>query len=1473
MSKDRSLTTGEVTLIQNYYGGVLGIPIIGYNGATSGLDLSDIRIHNHTRAPWGQSPNEIVTPDGELYAGSNAYQENYAGAQNSWRDKALLLHEVYHVIQNQLHGWTTAGFITASAVLNKKFDGNYYLSYDYSTIFAPGSSLTFNDLNFEARAAFLQDYYLVLNNQPLAHNFSGLAGKTLSDFQQFLPTSAAILQRAEAPATTEREFIILHQNIIDESHVVVSPLFAEAVKSKVDLAKTTPSPLVLDLDGDGVHLTSINSTGSVYWDHDHNGFAEASGWISKTDGFLAIDLNADGKINNGSELFGDQTGYTNGFLALAQYDSNSDGQITSADTNFSNLRVWVDANQNGYSESTELHTLSEENISAISLSYSNVNVDNAGNTIKQAGTFTMNGNTREVVDAYFSIDKMNTVSDVNYSYDTRVDLLPLLRGYGNMPALSIAMSLDNIGSDNLLDKVQTIANADADTLFSASFNLQGKVSALMLRWAGVDTVTPGSRGAFYDAQKLTFLEKFLGQPFVHLGTSSNPLGAAAAEVLAQAWDTAYNAIAARIIFQTAGHQVFSTAPVYNYATDSFTGSWALDSAYINSQTSGMSMADLRFEWANIFKMIDAIQGIDTLTAAQKSDLELAIVASDPSGQLNYEVMSRTFNVHDDAVHILSGSADTYNTYVGSTNVVLAGAGNDTMNGWEFSDVYSGGDGNDIINGITGNDYLFGGRGDDTLTGGAGIDVVSGGEGNDTVIGYDSGEKLSGGAGYDRLSVAGVTFTGADLTDFEELVSTGGTQVIDAALLPHFVALTSSAGDGGNIYLTTSEAGTYDLSAITVTGNLTINDYDIAASTSTIIGSQTAETINGNRGADIISGLGGNDTINGGEQNDTLSGGNGNDIIRGDAGNDTIYGDDGNDTLEGGDGDDVIYGGAGADVISGGYGLDAIYAGDGNDLILGSGISTNLAEIIDGGSGFDSVRLGVDDTTGLLVLSNVEEFLFSAASYKLRAALLSSVTNLTYEGTPGGTYNILGADAGTYDFSTKTITGKMVFTGSSGTDIITGTLGNDDLRGGYAGSDIIHGGGGNDLITASTYGTCTLYGDAGDDTLTGGLYVDAMYGGDGNDTIMATNMASGEIADGGAGYDKLVIGNNNLTGVTLSNIEELSITGAGAAFTMSGSQLAMFSTLVHAGGASSLFTINASAAGTFDISGKSVTGVVTISGNNGGVDTLIGGAGNDTLKGNGGDDILIGNAGNDILNGGTNIDTASYSASTSNVLLNMSTSSQTLNGVAIAAGTAADGLGGTDTLTAIEKIIGSAQADWFYGGSADETFIGGAGNDTITGAAGNDTVDYSTSTSGVLVNNSSTAHTLNGVSVGINQARDGFGGTDTLSGIEYVTGSNYADYIYNSTGANIVDAGGGNDWIFGAAGADQYIWRTGGGNDTVADFENGSDKFRLLGTGASYGSLTFADTAAGATISLGGNVIFTLTGINKTALDSTDFLFS
>jgi hypothetical protein len=86
------------------------------------------------------------------------------------------------------------------------------------------------------------------------------------------------------------------------------------------------TPLVLDLDGDGIELTSVNGA-TAFFDVGVDGFAEATGCVAADDGLLVLDVNGNGRIDNGSELFGDQTGHAHGFLALAQHDDNGDGVV------------------------------------------------------------------------------------------------------------------------------------------------------------------------------------------------------------------------------------------------------------------------------------------------------------------------------------------------------------------------------------------------------------------------------------------------------------------------------------------------------------------------------------------------------------------------------------------------------------------------------------------------------------------------------------------------------------------------------------------------------------------------------------------------------------------------------------------------------------------------------------------------------------------------------------------------------------------------------------------------------------------------------------------------------------------------------------------------------------------------------------------------------------------------------------------
>lgn len=128
-------------------------------------------------------------------------------------------------------------------------------------------------------------------------------------------------------------------------------------------------PLMLDLDGDGLELRRAD--GQVLFDHNGDTIKTGTGWISGDDGILVRDINGDGQITSGMELFGQDTvklngqKAANGFDALADLDSNHDGNFTSADLAWSSVKVWRDLDQDGVSDAGELFTLDQLGISRI----------------------------------------------------------------------------------------------------------------------------------------------------------------------------------------------------------------------------------------------------------------------------------------------------------------------------------------------------------------------------------------------------------------------------------------------------------------------------------------------------------------------------------------------------------------------------------------------------------------------------------------------------------------------------------------------------------------------------------------------------------------------------------------------------------------------------------------------------------------------------------------------------------------------------------------------------------------------------------------------------------------------------------------------------------------------------------------------------------------------------------------------------
>jgi hypothetical protein len=131
----------------------------------------------------------------------------------------------------------------------------------------------------------------------------------------------------------------------------------------------TSSPLILDLDGDGIHLSSLEQ--GVSFDLLGVGQKVRSAWTDGRDAFLALDRNGNGQIDAASELFGNATAersYADGFAALAELDDDGNGIIDARDRAFGHLLLWRDADRNGVSAPEELTTLREAGVRWISVS-------------------------------------------------------------------------------------------------------------------------------------------------------------------------------------------------------------------------------------------------------------------------------------------------------------------------------------------------------------------------------------------------------------------------------------------------------------------------------------------------------------------------------------------------------------------------------------------------------------------------------------------------------------------------------------------------------------------------------------------------------------------------------------------------------------------------------------------------------------------------------------------------------------------------------------------------------------------------------------------------------------------------------------------------------------------------------------------------------------------------------------------------
>ena len=903
---------------------------------------------------------------------------------------------------------------------------------------------------------------------------------------------------------------------------------------------------------------------------------------------------------------------------------------------------------------------------------------------------------------------------------------------------------------------------------------------------------------------------------------------------------------------------------------------------------------------------DILDGGDGRDRAQYSDATAGVVADlalssrntgEAAGDTYISIQDLLGTRHDDSLH---GDAQA--------NRIWGGQGNDTIQGRAGDDHLIGQDGNDDLNADQGNDTLWGGSGHDRLWGRDGVDDLQGGDGNDTLLGGAGADILNGGAGRDTAhyndSPIGLTVdlllpqnnTGIAIGDqflsierlngsihddilsgshdADELIGAEGDDILngragDDVLLGVEGNDRFRGGAGADVF--DGGAGTdlviYDDSSTGMTADLQFGQNntgeaagDIYVSIEGLYGSLHDDSLRGDGQANELWGETGNDWLRGRDGDDSLYGQDGDDVLLGGAGADLLDGGAGIDrasyiessagmvadlqfgqhntgdaqgdtyvgieTLQGSHHDDSLRGDAAANTLWGGHGADWLRGRDGDDHLLGQDGDDVLlggagADILDGGAGIDRVQ-------------------YNEAAAAVTADLQVSVNNT-------------GEAAGDIYIDIERLWG------SNHDDSLYGDAAANVIWG-LHGDDVVHGRDGNDHLLGSD-GNDTLAGGAGNDRLDGGTGADVLDGGAGIDWAEYGHATAGVRADLHAPTTNW----GEAAGDSYVSIEVL----GGSAFDD------------HLLGG---------------LEADRVWGRA-------GDDHLHGRWGDDALYGGDGDDRLWGGAGADLLDGGAGFDWVMHHASTVGLTIDLQVGQNNTGEAAGDIYVSIEGLYGSlhdDSLRGdgqANQLWGETGNDWLrgrdgddslYGQDGDDVLLGGAGADILDGGAGIDRASYIEAAAGVLAD----------LQFGQHNTGDAQG--DTYVGIETLQGSHHIDSLRGDGQANVIWGGAGNDtlhgrsgddtlygqdgddhlWgnggddqLWGQAGADTFRFEAGWGQDTIGDWEDGTDRMLFFGTAvpAGFDDLLISQDGADTLITWSGQSI-RLADTHNTTLDAHDFLF-
>lgn len=615
--------------------------------------------------------------------------------------------------------------------------------------------------------------------------------------------------------------------------------------------------------------------GGAMFDHNGDGIATATSWVSGADGLLVLDRNGDGVINSGRELFGDSTLLSNGstarhgYEALAEFDGD------------------------GISTQDEMTGLDKLGIDNLSLTYRDVNKAlGKGVTVAQQGTYTKDGVKHMMADLQFEHNSIYSRYTDSLELSDAQKELPNLKGMGRLRDLRQASAL----SENLTNLLTQYQSATTKTAQLAL------LPALINAWAETD---PNAKDEISDIMFSSSLTR----------TQNSGIGLTPSQVSA----------ITNFVIDPVSQKKLNEIRYKIDILDSFTGTKTEKIYITNNKRAEEILQSINTSHHNLEKSICHALLTQTRLSPYLGKVALAFGGNGLS--FDYNELEAFINpkYQDDPKNAFVDLAEllVYGSITGwgEGRVILAKFAQDAKDKGVIEDYLAlldnattaklttqyGSDSNDLLTavGILDKDILEGHEGNDTLIAGSADSLLIGGTGSDTYIykqGFGNSVIDNHDTSHGRLDVINITFTNLADINYERQ---GESLVIRVA------------GETGTITVRDMFAGdglTKHIDQIILKdGVITLSDIK-------------KELLKGTDNNDTIIGFGSDDVIHAGDGNNRINAGAGDDIIHLLSDNNHAYG---------GDGDDTLYSGIGNDKLEGGIGLDVYVLGKnfGKDEII------------------------------------------------------------------------------------------------------------------------------------------------------------------------------------------------------------------------------------------------------------------------------------------------------------------------------------------------------------------------------------------------------------------------------------------------------------------------------------------------------------------------------------------------------------